>query len=415
MDLKTRVLKLHAKCRGKLETKITTPIRTISDMTLVYTPGVAEVCKVIAQDREKVYDYTIKSHTVAIVTDGSAVLGLGNIGPEAALPVMEGKAALFKTFANLDAFPICLTTQDSKEIIQIVKSIAPVFGGINLEDISAPRCFEIEEALQDLGIPVMHDDQHGTAIVILAGLINASKVVGKKLSELKVVVLGVGAAGGATALFLSNRVKDVYAVDSKGIISSDRDLVDYKARLASVTNKADLKGSLQVALKGADVFIGVSKADLLETSDVKLMAQKPIIFALANPTPEIMPDEAKKAGAYIVATGRSDYPNQVNNSLAFPGVFKGALQSRAEKITEEMKIKAAEALASLVKNPTVDKIIPGPFDAGVADAVAKAVMLAANSDILKLAVESKDELKDLSSDLRKQANEILYDKDEGYL
>lgn len=410
MDLKTKTLKLHAKYKGKLETKVATPVKTISDMTYVYTPGVAEVCKVIAEDKEKVYDYTIKGHTIAIVTDGSAVLGLGNIGPEAALPVMEGKAALFKTFANLDAFPICLATQDTKDIIQIVKNIAPVFGGINLEDISAPRCFEIEEALQDIGIPVMHDDQHGSAIVVLAGLINASKAAGKKLKDLKVVILGAGAAGGATALFLANKVSDVYAVDSKGIISSDRELVDYKVRLAAVTNKAVLKGSLQVALKGADVFIGFSKGNLLKESDIQLMTKKPIIFALANPTPEIMPDEAKIAGAYIVATGRSDYPNQINNSLAFPGVFKGALSVKANRITEEMKIKAAEALASLVKNPTVDKIIPGPFDKGVADTVAKAVMEAVNSDILKLAVESEDELKNLSSDLRKQANRILYDK-----
>lgn len=377
MDLKTKVLKLHAKYRGKLATKITTPVRTISDMTLVYTPGVAEASKAIAQDRNKVYDYTIKGHTVAVVTDGSAVLGLGNIGPEAALPVMEGKAALFKTFANLDAFPICLSTQDPQEIIKIVKSIAPVFGGINLEDISAPRCFEIEEALQDLGIPVMHDDQHGSAIVVLAGLINASKVIGKKLKDLKVVVLGAGAAGGAAALFLANRVKDVYAVDSTGIINSDRDLVNYKAKIAGVTNKVNLKGSLQVALKGADVFIGFSKGDLLKETDIKLMAQKPIVFALANPVPEIMPDIARKAGAYVIATGRSDYPNQVNNSLAFPGVFKGALQNRAKRITEEMKVKAAEALAFLVKNPTVDKIIPSPFDKGVVESVANAVMQSA--------------------------------------
>lgn len=377
MDIKTKVFKLHAKYGGKLATKVTTPVRTISDMTLVYTPGVAEASKAIAEDKEKVYDYTIKGHTIAVITDGSAVLGLGNIGPEAALPVMEGKAALFKTFANLDAFPICLSTQDSQEIIKIVKSLAPTFGGINLEDISAPRCFEIEEALQDIGIPVMHDDQHGSAIVVLAGLINACKVVGKKFKDLKVVILGAGAAGGATSLFLASKVKDVYAVDSQGIIEKGRDLVSYKARLASITNKANLKGSLQVALKGADVFIGFSKGNLLKFSDIKLMAKKPIIFALANPTPEIMPDVAKKAGAYVVATGRSDFPNQVNNSLAFPGVFKGALQKRAKRITEKMKEKAAKALASLVKNPTVDKIIPGPFDKGVAEAVAKAVASAA--------------------------------------
>lgn len=378
MDLKTQALKLHKKFKGKLETKVTTPVKTVSDMSLVYTPGVAEASKAIAENKDKVYDYTIKGHTVAVITDGSAVLGLGNIGPEAALPVMEGKAALFKTFANLDAFPICLSTQETQEIIKIVKSLAPVFGGINLEDISAPRCFEIEESLQDLGIPVMHDDQHGSAIVVLAGLINAAKVVGKDLKKLKVVILGAGAAGGATAAFLSSKVGDVLAIDSKGIISSNNQNLDkYKAKLARVTNRSKLEGSLQDALKGADVFVGVSRGNLLKASDIKLMAEKAIVFALANPIPEIMPDEARKAGAYIVATGRTDFPNQINNSLAFPGVFKGALSVRAKRITEEMKTKAAQALASLVKNPTPDKIIPGPFDKGVAEIVAKAVISAA--------------------------------------
>lgn len=374
MNLKQAALKYHQKHQGKLATEVTTPIKNIADMTLAYTPGVAEVSKTIAENPDQVYDLTLKSHTIAVVSDGSAVLGLGNIGPQAAIPVMEGKVALFKTFANLDAFPICLKTQDPKEIIQIVKNIAPVFGGINLEDISAPRCFEIEEALQDIGIPVMHDDQHGAAVVVLAGLINAAKVAEKKLSELKVVVLGAGAAGTAIARFLVKRVDDVIAVDRQGIISvADKNLDEHKRKLARLTNKKNKEGLLQDALKGADVFIGVSAGNLLKAADIKLMNKKPIVFALANPTPEIMPDEAKKGGAYIVATGRSDFPNQINNSLAFPGIFKGALEIRAKKITEEMKIKAAGALADLVKNPTVDKIIPGAFDKGVTEAVIKAV------------------------------------------
>lgn len=378
MDLKAEALKLHAKNLGKIGTKVLTPIKTVADMILAYTPGVAEAAKVIARDKSKVYKYTIKGHTIAVVSDGSAVLGLGNIGPEAALPVMEGKAALFKTFANLDAFPICLSTQDPKEIISIVKNIAPSFGGINLEDISAPRCFEIEEALQDLGIPVMHDDQHGAAIVVLAGLINAAKVVGKKMSALKVVVLGAGAAGSAIASILSPRVSDVLSVDVQGIIHKSGEGLDkYKKGLAGITNKNNLKGSLQDALKGADVLVGVSRGNLVKEADIKLMNKKAIIFAMANPIPEIMPSEAKKGGAFIVATGRSDFPNQINNSLAFPGVFKGALQAKTKRITEKMKVKAAEALASLVKKPTVDKIIPSLFDKGVTETVAKAVAQAA--------------------------------------
>lgn len=378
MDLKVEALKLHAKYKGKIATQVLTPIKTVKDMTLAYTPGVAEPSKAIAEDKNKVYNYTIKSHTVAVVTDGSAVLGLGNIGPEAALSVMEGKAALFKTFANLDAFPICLSTQNPKEIIKIVRNLAPVFGGINLEDISAPRCFEIEQSLQDLGIPVMHDDQHGSAVIVLAGLINAAKVVGKNLQDLKVVILGAGAAGTAIATFLSNKVDDVISVDILGIISfKDKDLDKYKKRLARITNKKGIRGSLQDVLEGADAFIGVSRGNLLKASDIKLMAEKPIVFAMANPIPEIMPDEAKKGGAYIVATGRSDFPNQINNSLAFPGIFKGALKVRAPRITEYMKTAAAHALASLVKNPTAQKIIPGPFEKGLTDTIAKAVARAA--------------------------------------
>ncbi|MCL4365754.1 NADP-dependent malic enzyme [Patescibacteria group bacterium] len=378
MDLKTDSLKLHAAKRGKLSTEVTTPIKNNLDMTLAYTPGVAEVSKAIAENKELVFDYTIKGHCIAVVSDGSAVLGLGNIGPEAALPVMEGKAALFKTFAGLDAFPICLSTQDPKEIVEIVKNIAPTFGGINLEDISAPRCFEIEDSLQDIGIPVMHDDQHGAAIVVLAGLINAAKVVGKNLSDLKVVVLGAGAAGSAIARILADEVSDVLSVDLKGIINRiDHEPDIYKVRLAQVTNKNNKRGTLRDALRGADVFVGVSRGNLLTAEDVKLMAKKPIVIAMANPIPEIMPDEAIKGGAYIVATGRSDYPNQINNVLVFPGVFKGALSVKATRITEKMKIKAAQALAALVKNPTREKIIVSPFDKGVTEAVAKAVAEAA--------------------------------------
>lgn len=378
MDFKKKAFALHKKYHGKIGTQVLTPVKNKEDMSLVYTPGVGLVSTEVAEHPERVWDYTIKGHTVAVVTDGSAVLGLGNIGPEAALPVMEGKCALFKTFAGIDAFPICLNTQNTEEIIKIVKAIAPVFGGINLEDISAPRCFEIEDALQDLGIPVMHDDQHGTAVVVLAGLINASKVAGKKMSSLKVVISGAGAAGSAVARLITHRVCDVIMVDSKGIIYDGRESLDeYKKKWAKITNKEKLQGTLKDGLKGADVFIGVSKANLLISDDIKTMADKSIIFAMANPIPEIMPMEAKKGGAYVVATGRSDYPNQVNNSLAFPGIFKGALKIRVPRITEEMKAAAAEALAGLVKNPTVEKIIPGPFDKGVVEVVSEAVKKAA--------------------------------------
>lgn len=373
-SIKDQALALHAKHGGKIATQITTPIKNTEDLSLTYTPGVAEVSRAIAEDKSKVYDYTIKGHTVAIVTDGSAVLGLGNIGPEASLPVMEGKAALFKTFANLDAFPIALDTQDTEEIIKAVKMMAPVFGGINLEDISAPRCFEIEEALQDIGIPVMHDDQHGTAVVVLAGLINSFKLKGQDLSTAKVVLLGAGAAGNGVARLLKDQVGDIILVDSKGIVSNNRtDLDPQKAKLASITNQANVSGSLQDALKDADVFIGISKGNLLQASDIALMNDKPVIFALANPDPEILPTAAKEAGAYIIATGRSDFANQVNNSLAFPGIFKGALDSKATRISQDMKIAAARALAALITNPTPEKIIPGPFDDGVTEAVAEAV------------------------------------------
>lgn len=370
----SKIFEYHSKFKGKIKVEVTTPITNKDDLSLAYTPGVAEVSKAIAQNPEKVYDYTIKPHTVAIVSDGSAVLGLGNIGAAGAIPVMEGKAALFKTFAGIDAFPICLNTQDPTEIVNIVKNIAPVFGGINLEDISAPRCFEIEEKLQDIGIPVMHDDQHGTAVVVLAGLINASRVVGKDLNTLKVVINGAGAAGNAIAKLLSGKVRDIVMVDSTGIIHEERtDLDPYKKLLLEILNRISIRGGLKEALKDADVFIGVSKGNLLTSEDIKTMSSKAIVFAMANPVPEIMPDEAKKGGAMVVATGRSDMPNQVNNSLAFPGIFKGALEVRATKITKEMKLAAAQALAALVVNPTPEKIIPGPFDEGVVEAVSSAV------------------------------------------
>lgn len=374
MDIAVEALKIHAKNRGKLATLVTTPVCSKEDLACVYTPGVAAVSLAIAKDKSLEFKYTIKGHTVGIVTDGSAVLGLGNIGPQAALPVMEGKAALFKTFADLDAFPICLDTQDPAEIIKAVKYLAPVFGGINLEDISAPRCFAIEEALQDLGIPVMHDDQHGTAIVVLAGLLNAAKVAGKKMADLKVVVNGAGAAGNGVTKMLADKVGDIIVLDSQGILCSKRtDLDPYKQQLLKITNKKDLSGNLTAAVAGADVFIGVSKPNLLFPEHIAAMNPKPIIFALANPTPEIMPEVAKKAGAFIVATGRSDFPNQINNSLAFPGVFKGALAKRAPRITKEMKAAAAQAIAGLVKKPSREEIIPGPFTPGLVNAVATAV------------------------------------------
>jgi len=374
MNMAEQALKIHAKNRGKLATLVTTPVASKEDLALIYTPGVAAVSLAIAKNKSREFKYTIKGHTVGIITDGSAVLGLGNIGPQAALPVMEGKAALFKIFANLDAFPICLDTQDPAEIIKAIKYLAPVFGGINLEDISAPRCFAIEEALQDLGIPVMHDDQHGTAVVVLAGLLNAAKVAGKKMANLKVVINGAGAAGNGVTKMLAGKVADIIVLDSQGILSSQRhDLDPYKQQLLKITNKQDLAGNLATAVAGADVFIGVSKPNLLFPEHIVTMNQKPIIFALANPTPEIMPDVAKKAGAFIVATGRSDFPNQINNSLAFPGVFKGALAKRATRITQKMKTAAAQAIADLVKKPSPTEIIPGPFTPDLVNAVATAV------------------------------------------
>ena len=385
MDLGKEALKLHKEHRGKLASKSKVSVKTKHDLSLVYTPGVAEVCREIAADKSKIYEYTMKANSVAVITDGSAVLGLGNIGAEASLPVMEGKCILFKELADIDAFPICIQTQNDDEIINIVKNISTVFGGINLEDIAAPRCFKIEDALQDMGIPVMHDDQHGTSIVVLAALINASKVVGKKIENLKIVINGAGAAGTAVAKLLlcvnvdkniCTSVKEIVLCDSQGIIYDGRgDLNDFKREMAKIT-QSKRKGTLKDALKNADVFIGLSKGNLLTAEDLKAMNKDAIIFAMANPTPEIMPDEAKKAAA-IVSTGRSDFPNQINNSLSFPGVFKGALDAKAVKINNEMKIAAAKAIASCCANPTRENILPYTLDKNVVPAVAAAVAKAA--------------------------------------
>lgn len=378
-------LHLHKALKGKIGVRNKMDVRTVEDLSQVYSPGVAAPCEAIAADENKVYDYTMKGNSVAIVTDGSAVLGLGNIGPKAAIPVMEGKAMLFRRFADIDAFPICLDTQDTDEIVNAVRLIAPVFGGINLEDISAPRCFEIEKRLQDIGIPVFHDDQHGTAIVVLAGLINACKLLGKSLFQLKVVVNGSGAAGTAITRTLRCQgygdgveecisVKDLIVCDSQGIVSSHRtDLNEEKQDLLKYTNINDIGGTLQDALVGADVFIGVSKGNLLKAEDVRTMAKDPVIFALANPIPEIMPEEAKKGGAAVVGTGRSDLPNQINNVLGFPGIFRGALDARATRITPSMELAAAKAIADCLSNPTADMIIPATLDPVVAYRVAEAV------------------------------------------
>ncbi len=380
-------LKKHKITGGKWEIVSKFSLEDKDDLSIAYTPGVASVCDVIKKDRNTVYDLTMKGNSIAIVSDGSAVLGLGNIGPEASLPVMEGKAVLFKRFANIDGVPIVINAHSVDDIITTVKAIAPTFGGINLEDIKAPKCFEIEETLQDIGIPVFHDDQHGTAIVLLAAMINAGKILDKPLEDMKVVINGAGAAGTAIAKLLrcvgheTNScisVNDVIVCDSKGVISKDRDnLNPYKLKLLQYTNKSNLSGSLRNALKGANVFIGVSKGDLLKAEDIKTMAKDPIILAMANPIPEIMPDVAKSAGARIVGTGRSDFPNQVNNVLAFPGIFRGALDARAVRITNSMKIAAANALANCVKNPSENKILPDPFDSNTATAIAKAVKNAA--------------------------------------
>ena len=378
MEIAEESLELHRQWRGKIETTPKMDIATRRDLALAYTPGVAEPCKVIAQDPEAVYDYTIKSNTVAVVTDGSAVLGLGNIGPAAALPVMEGKAALFKAFGGVDAFPICLDTQDTDEIVKACIQIAPAFGGINLEDISAPRCFEIEARLNDaLDIPVFHDDQHGTAIVVLSGIINALRLTGKDPETARVVVNGAGSAGIAIAkLLLSYGFAHLTLVDRCGIISSRAEGInDAQRAMLATTNLEDIDGTLADAMRGADIVIGVSAPGVISQEMVASMADDAIVFAMANPVPEIYPDEAKAAGACVVGTGRSDFPNQVNNVIAFPGIFKGALEARAERITEPMKLAAARALASLVSDEELseDFIMPDPFDPRVAECVATAV------------------------------------------
>lgn len=379
MTTAEKALMLHEQWNGKLDTVAKSKVKTREDLALAYTPGVAEPCKVIAEDKEAAYKYTWKANTIAVVSDGSAVLGLGNIGPEAAMPVMEGKAVLFKEFGGVNAVPICLDTQDTEEIIKTVTYLAPTFGGINLEDISAPRCFEIEERLKaTLDIPVFHDDQHGTAIVVLAGIINALKVIGyKKKEDCKIVVNGAGAAGVAiTKLLLSYGFKTAILCDRKGAISSERDdLNSSKKEMLSITNPNDEKGKLADVIKNADIFIGVSGPGTLTPDMVRTMNKDSIIFAMANPVPEIMPDEAKAAGARVVGTGRSDFPNQVNNVVAFPGIFKGALEGRARQITEEMKLAAALAIADLVPEDKLseDNVMPEAFDPQVAVKVAEAV------------------------------------------
>ena len=378
MTTNEKALLMHEKWNGKLETVSKTPVKTREDLAIAYTPGVAEPCKVIAQDKEAAYKYTMKANTVAVVSDGSAVLGLGNIGPYAAMPVMEGKAVLFKEFGNVNAVPICLDTQDTEEIIKAVTYLAPGFGGINLEDISAPRCFEIEERLKEiLDIPVFHDDQHGTAIVVLAGVINALKVVGKKKEDCRVVVNGAGSAGVAiTKLLLTYGFPNIIMCDKVGIVSRDTEGLNWmQKKMTEVTNLNNETGSLADALKGADIFIGVSAPNIVTPKMVASMNRDSILFAMANPIPEIMPDVAKAAGSRVVGTGRSDFPNQVNNVVAFPGIFKGALEGRATQITEEMKLAAAEAIAGLVPADKLsdDNIMPEAFDPQVAEVVANAV------------------------------------------
>lgn len=369
-------LDYHKDLKGKIEVTARAQVKHTNDLSLAYTPGVAEPCKEIAADTEKVYDYTRKGTMVAVVTDGSAVLGLGNIGPEASLPVMEGKAVLFKEFAGLDAFPIALNTQDVDEIVKTVEHIAPMFGGINLEDISAPRCFEIEDRLKEsLDIPVFHDDQHGTAIVVLAGLYNALKIVDKAMANIRVVFSGVGAAGVAIAKLLHTAgVRHATFVDSTGIIYPGRERVNpVKQSLLDLYTNTVSEGTLVDALVGADVFVGVSQPGLVTKEMVQSMADEAIIFAMANPTPEIMPNIARAGGAAVIATGRSDFPNQINNVLAFPGIFKGVLEARKSQITEEMKLCAAQAIAGLVLHPTPERIIPDPFNGDVVPAVVAAV------------------------------------------
>ncbi|MEZ6162915.1 MAG: NADP-dependent malic enzyme [Phycisphaerales bacterium] len=390
-DSYERSVELHRKHQGKLGVYCKVPLETREDLSLAYTPGVARPCELIHQDPAESYKLTMRGNSVCVLTDGTAVLGLGNIGPAAAMPVMEGKACLFKAFADIDAIPLCVDVpkgdEGTRQLIQIAKAIAPSYAGINLEDIAAPRCFAVEEALQDIGIPVMHDDQHGTAIVLLAAMINAMKIVGKDFGDARVVINGAGAAGTAIAKLLRCvdheadvcvSVKEVIMCDSKGIISPDRDdLNDEKKDLLRYTNRPRISGSVHDAINGADVFIGVSVGNLLTAEDVGRMNDDAIIFAMANPTPEITPDEARKGGARIIGTGRSDYPNQVNNVLAFPGIFRGAIEAHASQIDGRMKLAAAHALAKAVGEPTEDMVLPNPLDKSVADTVAAAVKQAA--------------------------------------
>jgi malate dehydrogenase (oxaloacetate-decarboxylating) len=387
-DIYQESLALHAKHRGKLEIRSKVPLKTKYDLSRAYTPGVAEVCRAIARDPNLAYRYTLKGNTIAIITDGSAVLGLGNIGGYAAIPVMEGKAILFKEFAGIDAFPICFESYET-DFTDQVRNIAPVFGGINLEDIAAPKCFEVEDALQDIGIPVMHDDQHGTAVVVLAALLNACRVTEKKFTDLNVVVCGAGAAGYAITRLLKcigydsrvcMSVNEIIVCDTKGTIFRGREGLygnKYKFIIGEETNRPALSGTLADAMTGADAFIGVSAANIVTEEMIRSMNRDPLVFAMANPVPEIMPDPAKHAGAAVVGTGRSDFPNQINNVLGFPGIFRGALDARATKITDEMKIAAAHAIADYVPHPHRDRILPNILDKGVTRAVAKAVGAAA--------------------------------------
>jgi len=372
----TKALSLHKKLKGKIVIGSKLPALSPRELSLIYTPGVAEVVRYISEKSSRVYDVTIKANTVAVVTDGSAVLGLGNVGAQASLPVMEGKCALFSLLAGINAFPICLATQDAHQIVQTIRYLAPVFGGINLEDIAAPKCFEIEGELQDLGIPVVHDDQHATAIVVLAGLINAVKVVDKNLKKCKIVIVGAGAAGNAvTKLLHAYGCKRLIVVDSHGIISSKRrDLDIYKTFLGTLSNLKNLSGNIEDACQNADILIGVSKRGLFTSPVMQALNKNAIVFALANPDPEILPDEAKKQGVAIVATGRNDFPNQVNNALVFPGLFKGLLKSRKTALTDELKLTSAIALASLVPNPTPEKIIPSLFDKNVVPTITRAIV-----------------------------------------
>jgi malate dehydrogenase (oxaloacetate-decarboxylating) len=397
MTLREEALHMHRINKGKLETVSKVPVRNAEDLSLAYSPGVAEPCKEIYDKPDTVYDYTMKGNTVAVVSDGTAVLGLGNIGPEAAMPVMEGKAVLFKSFAGVDAFPICLKTTDVDKIVETVKLLEPTFGGVNLEDIAAPNCFVIEERLKkETNIPIFHDDQHGTAIVTVAGLVNALRIVGKSMSEIKVVASGAGAAGIAIIKLLYNYgVRDIIMCDSKGAIFEGRTfgMNDVKDNIAKVTNRNKLEGSLEEVIKGADVFVGVSVAGALTKEMVSSMNINPIIFAMANPDPEIMPHEAKEAGAKVVGTGRSDFPNQVNNVLAFPGIFRGALDVRATHINEKMKVAAVKAIAGLIREEELheDYVIPAPFDERVAPAVAAAVAQAAmDTGVARIKVDPEE-------------------------